>query len=135
MSSSCSQVMTRKNFLKLFFKLIYILFILGVFYYFNSALNPILYSVMSKRFRRGFSDIRFVIRQSQYQPKIYPLAILDASMKTAKNYSTLWRHLHIFAGPLRHTYTFCPLLHCLCMVRREHSVMTKYVKNVADQTP
>ena len=29
----------------------------GVFYYFNSALNPILYSVMSKRFRRGFSDI------------------------------------------------------------------------------
>lgn len=30
----------------------------GVFFYFNSALNPILYSVMSKRFRRGFADIR-----------------------------------------------------------------------------
>ena len=31
---------------------------LGVFYYFNTILNPVLYSVMSKRFRRGFSDIR-----------------------------------------------------------------------------
>ena len=30
----------------------------GIFYYFNSALNPILYSVLSKRFRRGFSDIK-----------------------------------------------------------------------------
>ena len=30
----------------------------GVFFYFNSTLNPILYSVMSKRFRRGFSDIK-----------------------------------------------------------------------------
>jgi len=30
----------------------------GVFYYFNSVLNPILYSLMSKRFRRGFSDIK-----------------------------------------------------------------------------
>ena len=29
----------------------------GVFYYFNSILNPILYSIMSKRFRRGFNDI------------------------------------------------------------------------------
>jgi len=30
----------------------------GVFFYFNSTLNPILYSVLSKRFRRGFSDIK-----------------------------------------------------------------------------
>merc|ERR1719323_1790159 len=30
----------------------------GVFYYFNSVLNPILYSLMSKRFRRGFADIK-----------------------------------------------------------------------------
>ena len=29
----------------------------GVFYYFNSILNPILYTILSKRFRRGFSDI------------------------------------------------------------------------------
>ena len=29
----------------------------GVFYYFNSILNPILYSIMSKKFRRGFKDI------------------------------------------------------------------------------
>ena len=29
----------------------------GVFYYFNSTLNPILYTIMSKRFRRGFNDI------------------------------------------------------------------------------
>ena len=29
----------------------------GVFYYFNSILNPILYTIMSKRFRRGFHDI------------------------------------------------------------------------------
>ena len=29
----------------------------GVFYYFNSILNPILYTIMSKRFRRGFNDI------------------------------------------------------------------------------
>lgn len=37
----------------------HILFVIsGIFYYFNSVLNPILYSVMSKRFRRGFSDIR-----------------------------------------------------------------------------
>ena len=30
----------------------------GVFYYFNSILNPILYSVMSKRFRRAFLDLK-----------------------------------------------------------------------------
>jgi len=30
----------------------------GVFYYFNSVVNPILYSLMSKRFRRGFADIK-----------------------------------------------------------------------------
>ena len=35
-----------------------IFFFPGVFYYFNSVLNPILYSLMSKRFRRGFSDIK-----------------------------------------------------------------------------
>ena len=29
----------------------------GVFYYFNSILNPILYTIMSKRFRRGFNDM------------------------------------------------------------------------------
>ena len=29
----------------------------GVFYYFNSILNPILYTIMSKRFRRGFDDM------------------------------------------------------------------------------
>ena len=32
--------------------------ILGAFYYLNSAINPVLYSLMSKRFRRGFSDMR-----------------------------------------------------------------------------
>ena len=37
---------------------------LGVFYYFNSMLNPFLYSVMSKRFRRGFSDLRGSINHS-----------------------------------------------------------------------
>ena len=35
-----------------------IAFPLGVFYYFNSILNPILYSVMSKRFRRAFLDLK-----------------------------------------------------------------------------
>ena len=30
---------------------------IGVFYYFNSILNPILYTVLSKRFRRGFNDM------------------------------------------------------------------------------
>ena len=30
----------------------------GTFYYFNSIVNPFLYSVMSKRFRRGLSDVR-----------------------------------------------------------------------------
>ena len=30
----------------------------GAFYYLNSALNPVLYSLMSKRFRRGFSDMK-----------------------------------------------------------------------------
>ena len=29
----------------------------GVFYYFNSILNPILYTILSKRFRRSFADI------------------------------------------------------------------------------
>ena len=40
---------------------------LGVFYYFNSALNPILYSLMSKRFRRGFSDIKRNLLKKMYQ--------------------------------------------------------------------
>ena len=31
---------------------------LGVFFYFNSALKPILYYAMSKRFRHGFSDTK-----------------------------------------------------------------------------
>ena len=31
--------------------------IVGVFYYFNSILNPILYTILSKRFRRGFNDM------------------------------------------------------------------------------
>ena len=35
-----------------------IAFPLGVFYYFNSILNPILYSVMSKRFQRAFLDLK-----------------------------------------------------------------------------
>ena len=36
----------------------HILFMIsGVAYYFNSILNPILYSILSKRFRRGFNDI------------------------------------------------------------------------------
>jgi hypothetical protein len=30
----------------------------GAFYYLNSAINPVLYSLMSKRFRRGFSDMK-----------------------------------------------------------------------------
>ena len=43
--------------------------IAGVFYYFNSALNPILYSVMSKRFRRGFADIKInLIRKIFHLP-------------------------------------------------------------------
>ena len=29
----------------------------GVFHYFNSILNPILYTILSTRFRRGFSDM------------------------------------------------------------------------------
>ena len=29
----------------------------GVFYYFNSILNPILYAIMAKRCRRGFNDM------------------------------------------------------------------------------
>jgi hypothetical protein len=32
--------------------------LLGVFYYFNSAINPVLYSLMSKRLRRGLSDMK-----------------------------------------------------------------------------
>ena len=31
--------------------------LIGVFYYFNSILNPILYTILSKRFRRGFNDM------------------------------------------------------------------------------
>ena len=49
-------------------------FISGVCFFFNSILNPILYSVMSLRFRRGFSDIKrnlisriFSLSQSQQQ--------------------------------------------------------------------
>ena len=38
----------------LFFQL---LNLIGVFYYFNSILNPILYTILSKRFRRGFDDM------------------------------------------------------------------------------
>ena len=37
----------------------------GVFYYFNSALNPILYSLLSKRFRRGLVDLRASLAQSR----------------------------------------------------------------------
>ena len=29
----------------------------GVFYYLHSILNPILYTILSKRFRRGFNDM------------------------------------------------------------------------------
>ena len=32
-------------------------FLLGVGYYLSSSVNPLLYSVMSKRFRRGFRDM------------------------------------------------------------------------------
>ena len=32
-------------------------FLTGVGYYLSSSVNPLLYSVMSKRFRRGFRDM------------------------------------------------------------------------------
>ena len=32
--------------------------ILGVFYYFNSTLNPVLYSLLSKRFQEGFHHLK-----------------------------------------------------------------------------
>ena len=41
--------------------------IAGVFYYFNSALNPILYSVMSKRFRRGLTDLKIKLIEKIFQ--------------------------------------------------------------------
>ena len=30
----------------------------GTFYYFNSIINPVLYSIMSKRFRRAFTELK-----------------------------------------------------------------------------
>ena len=35
-----------------------VLFLTGTFYYFNSIINPFLYSVMSKRFRRAFTELK-----------------------------------------------------------------------------
>ena len=42
----------------------------GVFYYFNSILNPILYSLMSKRFHVGFKNLKKdLLLKSCYMPK------------------------------------------------------------------
>ena len=38
----------------------------GVCFFFNSTLNPILYSVMSLRFRRGFRDMRRNVLQKMF---------------------------------------------------------------------
>ena len=47
-----------RHFMTLSSQVQHVLFMVsGVFYYFNSILNPILYTILSKRFRRGFSDI------------------------------------------------------------------------------
>ena len=39
----------------------------GVCFFFNSTLNPILYSVMSLRFRRGFRDMKRSVFQRIFQ--------------------------------------------------------------------
>ena len=33
----------------------------GTFYYFNSIVNPLLYSLMSKRFQRAFTELRTAV--------------------------------------------------------------------------
>ena len=49
----------------------------GVFYYFNSILNPILYTILSKRFRRGFNDMShncwvYQVRPFNFKQRFYP---------------------------------------------------------------
>lgn len=41
--------------------------ILGCFYYLSAAINPFLYSLLSKRFRRGFCDLQTKVKRHIFQ--------------------------------------------------------------------
>ena len=44
--------------------------ILGCFYYLSAAINPFLYSLLSKRFRRGFCDLKTKVKRHIFQKQV-----------------------------------------------------------------
>lgn len=46
-------------------------YITGIFYYFSSTLNPILYNIMSNRYRKAFKDI--ICKKNRSMKNIYKL--------------------------------------------------------------